>query len=55
MLSGEMARSQIADRVRDAEAARIAKSTRRVKSASHLSFGRRVGRAVLAAAVWPKH
>ena len=56
MLSGEMARYQIADRVREAEVARIAKSTRRAKAASEQSFRRRVGRAALAAALWPtKH
>jgi hypothetical protein len=56
MLSGDMARSQIADRVREAEAARLAKSTRRAKAASDQSFRRRIGRAALAAALWPtKH
>jgi len=56
MLSGEMARYQIADRVRDAEAARVAKTTRRAKAADERAFTRRVGRAALAAALWPvKH
>ena len=55
MLSGDMARYQIADRVREAEAARLAKSTRRAKSASDQSLRRRIGRAP-AAALWPtKH
>jgi hypothetical protein len=52
MLSGDMARSQIADRVREAEAARLAKSTRRAKAASDQSFRRRIG-AAIAAARWP--
>jgi hypothetical protein len=56
MLSGDMARSQIADRVREAEAARLAKSTRRAKAATEPSLRRRFGRAALAAALWPtKH
>lgn len=56
MLSGEMAHYQIADRVQDAEAARIAKSTRRAKASSEQSFRRRIGRAALAVALWPtKH
>jgi hypothetical protein len=53
MLSGDMARYQIADRVREAEAARLAKSTRRAKAASDRSFRRRIGRAAIAAALWP--
>jgi hypothetical protein len=56
MLSGEMARYQIADRVREAEAARLAKATRRARTADERGFVRRVGRAALAAALWPgKH
>lgn len=56
MLSGEMARYQIADRVREAEAARLARSTRRSKTLETRGFTRRIGRAALAAAVWPiKH
>lgn len=56
MLSGEMARYQIADRVRDAEADRLARSTRRAKVASRQTFARRIGRAAVAVAQWPvKH
>jgi hypothetical protein len=56
MLSGEMARSQIADRVRDAEADRLARSTRRSKAVQSRGLTRRIGRAALAAATWPiKH
>jgi hypothetical protein len=56
MLSGEMARYQIADRVREAEAARMARSTRKVKAMESRGITRRIGRAALAAATWPiKH
>jgi hypothetical protein len=56
MLSGEMARHQIGDRVREAEAERMARSTRRSKAAESRSVTRRIGRAALAAATWPiKH
>jgi len=56
MLSGEMARYQIEDRVRQAEAARMARTTRNGKSLETRSITRRIGRAALAAATWPiKH
>jgi hypothetical protein len=56
MLSGEMARHQIADRVREAEAARVARSTRKGKAVESRGITRRIGRAALAAATWPiKH
>jgi hypothetical protein len=56
MLSGEMARYQIGDRVREGEAERLARSTRRSKAAESRSVTRRIGRAALAAAIWPiKH
>ena len=56
MLSGDMARYQIADRVREAEAARIARTTRRARTADERGIARKVGRAALAAALWPvKH
>jgi hypothetical protein len=56
MLSGEMARHQIGDRVREAEADRLARSTRRSKAAESRGVTRRIGRAALAAATWPiKH
>ena len=56
MLSGEMARYQIADRHHEAEADRVARSTRRSKAVEARSFTRRIGRAAIAAAVWPvKH
>jgi hypothetical protein len=56
MLSGEMARYQIGDRVREAEADRLARSTRRSRAADSRSVTRRIGRAALAAATWPiKH
>ena len=53
MLSGEMARYQIAERHREAEADRLARSTRRSKALDARSFTRRAGRAALAAAIWP--
>ena len=53
MLSGEMARYQIADRHREAEADRVARSTRRSKAVDARSFTRRIGRAAIAAATWP--
>jgi hypothetical protein len=56
MLSGEMARYQISDRVREAEADRRARSTRRSKAMESRGITRRIGRAALAAATWPiKH
>ena len=56
MLSGEMARYQIADRHREAQADRLARSTRRARSVEARSFTRRIGRAAIAAATWPiKH
>jgi len=53
MLSGDMARYQIADRVREAEADRRARSTRRSKMADERGITRRIGRAAIAAVVWP--
>jgi hypothetical protein len=56
MLSGEMARYQIADRVREAEAARLARSTRKGKAMESRGITRRIGGAALAAATCPiKH
>jgi hypothetical protein len=56
MLSGEMARYQIADRVREADAARMARATRKGKAMETRGITRRIGRAALAAATWPiKH
>jgi hypothetical protein len=53
MLGGEMAKYQIADRVREAEAERRARQTRRSRMADERSLSRRVGRAALAAVMWP--
>jgi hypothetical protein len=56
MLSGEMAKYQIADRVREADAERRARQTRRSRMADERSFGRRVSRAAIAVVLWPvKH
>ena len=56
MLSGEMAKYQIADRVREAEADRIARATRRSRTAGERTATRRITRAAIAAVLWPvKH
>jgi hypothetical protein len=56
MLSGDMARYQIADRVREAEAERRARQTRRSRMADERSVGRRMARAAVAVVLWPvKH
>ena len=53
MLSGEMARSQIADRVRQAELDRSARSTRAARDAHVRSGARRIVRTAAAMAIWP--
>jgi len=53
MLNGEMAKYRVADRIHEAEAERRARLTRRSKMADERSFARRVGRAAIAAVVWP--
>lgn len=56
MLSGDMAKYQIADRIREAESERRSRSTRRSKMADEHGVTRRVTRAAIAAVVWPvKH
>jgi hypothetical protein len=56
MLNGEMARYQIADRIREAEADRRSRTTRRSRVADQRGFTRRVTRAAIAAVAWPvKH
>lgn len=56
MLSGEMARLRIADRVREAEAERVARATRRSRVADERSVARRFTRAAIATVLWPvKH
>ncbi|MGZ5291561.1 MAG: hypothetical protein ACXWXQ_07555 [Actinomycetota bacterium] len=51
-----MARQRIADRVREAEADRVARSTRRSRIADERGVSRRVSRAAIAAVLWPlKH
>ena len=56
MLSGEMARYKIADRMLEAEADRLARSTRRARVAAERTVSRRMGRVALVAALWPiKH
>jgi hypothetical protein len=53
MLSGDMARYQIADRVREAEAARTARSTRRGHAEAAQGGLRRVARTAVALVLWP--
>ena len=53
MLSGEMAKFQIADRVREADAERLARQTRRSRAADERSMTRRVSRAAIAVVLWP--
>jgi hypothetical protein len=56
MLTGEMARLRIEDRVRDAESDRMARSTRAGREREARSSGRRVVRTLAAALLWPvKH
>ncbi len=53
MLNGEMAKFQVSDRIREAEAERRARMTRRSRMADERSFARRVSHAAIAAVVWP--
>ena len=58
MLNGDpsLALYRMADRLREAEAARLSKATRRARTADERGVTRRVGRAALAVALWPvKH
>jgi hypothetical protein len=50
MLSGDMARSQIADRVREAEAVRLARTARGAAGGSVL---RRSATSIVAILLWP--
>jgi hypothetical protein len=53
MLSSEMAKSQITDRVRDAEADRTSRATRGARKAEARSATRRILQTAAAAAAWP--
>lgn len=53
MLSGEMARSQITDRVRDADAFRTARASRGARKASSRSAARRIVQTAAAMVTWP--
>ncbi len=56
MLTGEMAKYRIDDRVRAAQADRVARSTRAVRTADAGSGARRVVSTIAAALLWPiKH
>ena len=52
MFSSEMAKDMIRDRVREAEADRLARSTRKVRAARGRAKTRKVG-SVLATLAWP--
>jgi hypothetical protein len=53
MLTGEMARYRIDDRVRGAQADRLARSTRAGRTANARGGARRVVSTIAAALVWP--
>ena len=53
MLTGEMAKYRIDDRVRAAQADRVARSTRAGRTADARSGARRVVSTVAAALLWP--
>lgn len=53
MLTGEMARYRIDDRVRAAQADRLARSTRAGRTEEARSGARRVVSAIAAALLWP--
>jgi hypothetical protein len=56
MLSSEMAKFQIQDRVREAESFRTAATTRGAREAERRSRSRKVAHGALAALLWPvKH
>lgn len=54
MLSGEIAKYQIEDRVREAKRDRVARSVRKDRSPQRVPVTRRVGSGFLAAVTWPK-
>jgi hypothetical protein len=53
MLTGEMAKYRIDDRVRAAQADRLARSTRAGRAANARGGVRRIGTAIAAALMWP--
>ncbi len=53
MLSGEMARLQITDRAREAEAFRATRATRGARRAGARTATRRILQTAAAAATWP--
>ncbi len=53
MLSDEVGRYKISERVREGEAERLARRTRRAHAADERSLTRRVGRAAIALVAWP--
>ena len=56
MFTGEMAKYQIQDRIREAEAYRAARSTNAGRAAARQSRIRKIASSALAAVLWPvKH
>ncbi len=56
MLSSEIAKERIGDRLREAEATRLARQTRRGRAGASAARSRKVTSGLLAALVWPiKH
>jgi hypothetical protein len=53
MLSGEVARYQIADRIREAEAAHRARSSRRGRALAARGRARRIASTAVALVLWP--
>jgi hypothetical protein len=53
ILGGELSRHRVQDLVREAEAERLARSTRRARLADRQGASRRFARAAMAAVVWP--
>lgn len=52
-LAGELSRHRMQDLMREAEAERLARTTRRARLADGRSASRRFARAAIAAVMWP--
>ena len=53
VLAGELSGHRVHDLIREAEAERLARSTRRARLADRQGASRRFARAAVAAVVWP--
>jgi hypothetical protein len=53
ILAGELSRHRMQDLLREAEAERLARSTRRARMADRQGANRRFARAAMAAVAWP--